>query len=131
MQIIPTESRRISKTFYTDNIEAWKNFAQRITKNQFVKEFLLNRDGNNCSWCDETTNNNFVIHHISYAHFCTYGIVKEVFSGTEMRPFKTRIVPDCQSCKQNNCIRFNECMDKLVLVHRRCNKEIANHTHDE
>ena|SRR5687767_603756 len=126
MQIIPTQSRRISKTFYIENIEAWKNFAQRITKNPFVKEFLLSRDGNKCSWCTKRMINSLVVHHTSYEHHCSYNVVKRVNAATENRPFKTRVVPDCEGCKKNSLDRFLECMSKLALVHTGCNKAIAN-----
>ena len=126
VQIIPTQSRYTSKTFYIDNIEAWKNFAQRITKNPFVKDFLINRDGNKCSWCTRRMINSLVVHHTSYQHHCSYNVVKRIKAGTENRPNKTRLVPDCEACKKDSLGRFLECMDKLVLVHNGCNKAISD-----
>jgi hypothetical protein len=124
--LIPLHRSKDVKQNFEQNIEAWKNFAQRITKNLFVKNFLLKRDGSHCSWCKRTMNENFAVHHISYYHCCTFKKVTVVSTPTPSNPNNYRIVPDCESCKKENEKRFLECMDKLALVHSSCNKEISD-----
>src|SRR6266498_5145338 len=97
--IIPALSQREVKEQIVD-IEAWRNFAQRITKNPFVKEFLIQRDGQRCSWCKCVLQQNKIIHHTTYEHSCTYNVILKVSSPTEKFPGKTRIVPDCKGCKE-------------------------------
>jgi hypothetical protein len=123
--IVPELPINEAKKDFTANIEAWRNFAQRITKNPFVKAFLLERDGNRCSWCNCVLQQNKIIHHSTYKHTCTFNQVIKISSPTQGNPYKTRIVPDCKSCKEVSNDRFLNCMIKLVLVHGICNKVIS------
>jgi hypothetical protein len=125
--IIPSGPQKVSKHLHLSNLDAWRNFAQRITKNSFVKKFLLDRDGTKCSWCNRQMETS-TIHHVSYNHVCTYTAVITVRTPTEKRPHRTRVVPDCESCKKNNSEGFLSCMSKLTLVHSPCNKSIAEQT---
>ncbi len=124
--IIPKIDPQIARAAYNE-IE-WKNFALRITKNPFVKEFLLQKDGNSCQWCNKPMNDNIIIHHISYEHSCTFGKVIEINRATEKRPNKVAVVPDCKLCKEGNEDRFNTCISKLALVHSGCNWIISKHS---
>ena len=124
-EIIPLLSRKEVKESIVANIEAWRNFAQRITKNPFVKAFILERDGNACSWCYKNLHEVKIIHHTAYDHICNYNKLIRISSPTVNNPNKTRLVPDCESCKQENNDRFMVCMSKLVLVHSICNKRIS------
>jgi hypothetical protein len=123
--ITPTLTRAVAREKYRNDIESWKNFAQRITKNPFTKTYLFERDGEKCAWCQKPLYGQSIIHHVTYEHCCTYPKVIRVASPTENNPFKTRVVPDCKSCKENNSDRFMACMSKVVLVHNICNKKIA------
>jgi len=123
--IIPELCRSTARKNVIVDIEAWKNFAQRITKNQFVKAFLLQRDGTKCSWCHKDIHEIKIIHHTTYDHCCSYNVVIRIPSPTYKHRNKTRVVPDCKSCKENSIERFINCMDKLVLVHSNCNKSIS------
>ena len=124
--IVPDLTSREARENFADNIEAWKNFAQRITKNSYVKYFLRERDGNCCSWCHGKLIKRPIVHHIDYNHCCSFNIVISVPTPTLNDPYKTRIVPDCKSCKEQNKDRFMICMEKLALVHNICNKRIAD-----
>jgi hypothetical protein len=124
--ITPTLTRAVAREKYQSDIESWKNFAQRITKNPFVKTFLLARDGHNCSWCQRNVTEHFVIHHISYDHFCGYNRLIRIVASTTKRPHRERQIPDCENCKKDSNQRFLICMSKLVLVHCLCNKQIAD-----
>jgi len=121
-EIVPFLSQKQAKESTGVDIESWRNFAQRITKNPFVKEFLLRRDGNKCGWCQNEIKQNRIVHHITYEHSCSYNIVIQIPSPTDKYPNKTRVVPDCKNCKEDNSNRFMSCMEKLVLVHGMCNK---------
>jgi len=123
--IIPELSSAEARKNFTSNLEPWRNFAQRITKNPFVKTFLLKRDGAMCSWCHRDLREIQIIHHTSYDHWCSYNKVLRIGCSTKNRPNKTRIIPDCKGCKEENDDRFLNCMDKLTLVHRVCNKKIS------
>lgn len=125
-KIVPVLSQRQAKENITVDVEQWKNFAQRITKNPFVKSFLLKRDGNRCGWCKGQFLKQPVIHHINYDHHCSYNVLIQIPAPTLNNPFKTRFVPDCKNCKIGNNDRFMTCMNKLVLVHNFCNKRISD-----
>jgi hypothetical protein len=127
--ITPTLTRAVAREKYLLDIESWKNFAERITKNPFIKNLLIERDGSKCPWCQKVLYGHFVIHHITYEHSCTYSKVVRVASPTENRPNKTRLVPDCQNCEKENTEGFLGCMNKLVLVHNLCNKKIAEESY--
>lgn len=127
--ITPTLTRAVAKEKYLNDIESWKNFAQRITKNPFTKIFLLDRDGKKCAWCKKALYEQSIIHHITYEHCCTFSKVIRIASPTENQPNKTRLVPDCQNCKKGNTDTFLACMNKLVLVHNICNKKIAEESY--
>ncbi len=58
--IIPSNSSTEARRNFIQDIFAWQNFAQRITKNPFVKKFLKERDGQNCSWCSKELQQNIV-----------------------------------------------------------------------
>jgi hypothetical protein len=125
-RLIPIHRMGESKTHFLDRLEAWKNFAQRITKNPFVQQYLLQTDGHHCAWCAKPILGNCTVHHISYHHYCTYHVTKPIGRPTEKRPNRIRTVPDCESCRHECPERFATCTDKLALVHRSCNKEIAD-----
>lgn len=127
-EIIPPQSKTQARVNYLHDLEAWMNFAQRITKNPFVKEFLIARDGKQCSWCGKYLYNNAVVHHVSYDHVCSYNKCKEIATPIPGKPNKMRIVPDCENCKRDNGERFMTCMSKLALVHSGCNWKIATQT---
>lgn len=122
LAIIPTLSSMDAKRGFLHDIEAWKNFARRITKNLFVKSFLLERDGVKCSWCKKHLTAAPVIHHHTYEHVCTYNETKRIVTSA----LRAREVPDCESCRQKDEHRFLTCMDKLSLVHAMCNKAIED-----
>lgn len=124
--IVPNLSRANAREKITVQLEQWKNFAQRITKNPFVKNFLFERDRKYCAWCDKKLEGVNVIHHTTYEHHCDYGKAIRISSPTVSRPNKTRLVPDCKSCNAENNDRFLACMSKLVVVHLFCNKKISN-----
>jgi hypothetical protein len=127
--ITPTHTRATAKEKYLNEIESWKNFAQRITKNPFIKVYLFERDGEKCAWCQRALYDQPIIHHITYEHYCSYTTVIRVASPTENRPNKTRLVPDCENCKKENTNGFMSCVNKLVLVHSNCNKKIAEESY--
>lgn len=104
--------------------QSWLNFSSRITKNLFMLDFLVKRDGIKCSWCGNVMKAKPTIHHISYDHFCSYDKIVKVKRPTEKRPDRQSKVPDCQSCYKTDKQRFLLCAEKLALVHRMCNVKI-------
>lgn len=105
--------------------QSWLNFSSRITKNPFMLNFLAKRDGNKCGWCGGVMKANATIHHLSYDHFCASNEIIKVERPTEKRPDRQSKVPDCESCCNSDTRIFLLCAEKLALVHRICNKKIA------
>lgn len=105
--------------------ELWLKFARRITRNTFVKAFLLQRDQGKCAWCGEKIIEGGDIHHTSYAHSCSFAGTIIVRQQTVQRHSRKREVPDCERCRADNQARFDTCMGKLKLVHQLCNIEIS------
>lgn len=104
--------------------EAWLNFGRRITKNPFVKQFLISRDGNCCSWCKKRFIKGTNIHHISYDHSCSFHKTTRISRVTSVGRIRTSIIPDCQSCSIEQPMAFQNCISKLVIVHPVCNRLI-------
>ncbi|XKH50475.1 hypothetical protein LG275_12850 [Chryseomicrobium palamuruense] len=104
--------------------EEWKMFARRVQKNPFVKNHLLNRENQKCSWCGWSIDNDFVVHHIDYDHVCEYKVMREYPSPTVKRPKRMVKVPDCESCSMANPNLFSGCMSRLTPVHKLCNFKI-------
>ena len=104
------------KTYYR-----WHLYAIKITKNDFVKKYLFIRNEGRCLWCGLNIVEKKVVHHIDYNHFCS-------FKGTILsNNKKSTLIPDCKNCAKLHYKKFIECTDKLLLVHPRCNMEIAQH----
>jgi hypothetical protein len=122
-KIIPKDSYSTCKNSFEKGL--WLNYARRITRNEFVLNYLLNRDGRLCSWCNKKMIKDPIIHHNTYEHVCSFNRYIYYDRPTEKRPNRKARTPDCDSCKNRNFDRFKECMDKLVLVHGLCNREIS------
>ncbi len=105
--------------------ESWLNFAARLTKNPFVKNFLHSRDGDNCQWCGRRFLQSPTVHHVDYDYTCIHTDTIRIANPTEKRPNRTAAIPDCESCANNQPQSFNACMSRLVLVHSFCNMKIS------
>lgn len=101
--------------------QEWRNYAQRITKNPFVKEYLFKKYKGICPYCGLKLNQNFVLHHRVYDRECVTAATIRVSRPTEKRPNKTAKVPNCESCTI-----FHECVDEHIYpIHVTCNMRIA------
>lgn len=123
VSIIPLMGSNEAKKKHNGSNE-WKLFARNITKNPFVKNMVIKRASNECSWCNRPTRGEFMLHHLDYDHTCQYGIEKRIPRPTEKRPNKQVTIPDCESCYQERLDFFNECLKRLTPVHGKCNAEI-------
>jgi hypothetical protein len=123
LKIIPARTAADCEKDYDKAL--WLKFARRIIRNQYVKDFLAQRDGGKCAWCGGVITDGGGVHHLTYAHTCTFAGTIEVRQQTVQRHAKKRTAPDCQRCQADNKARFDACMTKLVLVHHLCNKEIS------
>ena len=78
----------------------WKNFARRLTKNPFMKEYVFERVNGLCPWCGKPLRkrnlHGFHVHHIDYFHQCKTSAFIEVPSPTEKRPDRKYKVPHCE-----------------------------------
>lgn len=103
----------------------WRNFARRIVRNQYVFNYLLSVQSINnnevlCKYCKKKILTNHCIHHIDYDHVCKSA---DTISAKTHRGFSQ--VPDCQNCHSITPSAFNDCVKRLVLVHKACNHHIA------
>lgn len=103
----------------------WLNFSSRITKNPFVKEYLLKRDGRYCKWCKKAFIKEPVIHHLDYNHECSFNQNITVSCLKKTGKKGTRNTPNCELCMLENINAFKSCMSRLVLVHDYCNYSIS------
>ena len=122
-KIIPP--RKASDCEKSYDRELWLKFARRITKNAFVEKFLAHRDLGKCAWCGDKIIGTGQIHHTTYDHCCSFAGTIIIRQQTVQRHARKREVPDCERCKADDQARFYACMEKLVLVHQLCNKEIS------
>ncbi|PKU25126.1 hypothetical protein CWS72_07965 [Telmatospirillum siberiense] len=94
-------------------------FQRDVCKNRFMAGQLRLRQAETCTVCFRTMGSKgLVIHHMDYAHECTWTntIVVTVAKGK-------RSIPDCQSCHADDMRRFNSCRRRLQLLHGRCHFE--------
>lgn len=124
--IIPVIGSMEAKIKHNGSKE-WKLFARKITKNPFMKNVVANRHSNRCSWCNRSIRSEFILHHVDYDHQCMYGIETVISRPTEKRPNKKVIVPDCETCNKIRPEYFNECVNRLVPVHGKCNAVIEEY----
>jgi hypothetical protein len=107
--------------------ERWYLFARRCQRNPFMREMIMKRDlVLPCGWCGQpiVKHQSWNIHHIDYAHECTYGITtieKTVSIYNNPRNYRG---PDCRSCFFMESEQFQSCFKRLRLVHRTCNQKI-------
>lgn len=125
--IIPKNHYQDSKEKYKDHKDEWSNFARRICKNPYVKNYHRKKSNNVCSWCKRKFEK-FVLHHIDYEHLCITDTTIKVSAPTEKRPNKTARIPDCETCHKTNPKAFNECMKRITAVHNHCNYMISTKT---
>ena len=107
----------------------WRNFAQRIQRNPFVKAYIFTLHNGICPWCGlklrkGTNLQRFQIHHVDYMHQCVNDIFVEMPSPTEKRPNRIIKIPDCQRCYSEKSVAFAACIERIVPVHKLCNAEI-------
>lgn len=96
----------------------WDMFANQITKNADLRDFLADKQSNLCPWCGESLINTsfqrqIVIHHLDYKHLCN-GPLTKVY-----RNHKIVEIPNCLSCDN-----LSKCTARLVVIHNNCNKQI-------
>ena len=128
--IVNEDSSEEAKAIYGNSPE-WKNFARRIQKNDFIREYLFDKYGQRCAFCGKPILlDRLIVHHITYQHVCITGESIEISHPTKKRPDRIRKVPNCESCQIINPPCFEACVSKLVPVHAYCNKIIDDIFHD-
>ena len=108
-------SHRFMSVRYSADI-AWKTFAERICKNEYIKHFLSDMQDNICPVCGKKLENHIVIHHVDYDHRCEF-----YNSGLKWNITGTRVQPDCERCCILHREWFDECISRLRAVHNSCN----------
>lgn len=112
-----THARDESRIKHGDS-ERWKNFAVRIQKNPFVREYLMKKYNGICQRCGRPIREGFKIQHATYDRECISDETIRIKKKTKKRPGGTRKVPDCEECPV-----FYECVDgALHPVHARCGR---------
>ena len=106
------------------NSPQWRNYASKICKNPFVKQFLFDRQGGRCPFCGEIITKRKIVHHLNYKHTCKTSELIKVKSPTKKKPDRNVFVPDCERCSKETPRAFKKCMKNLRLVHALCNRDI-------
>lgn len=130
MLLVPRISSAEAKAKHKD-IDAWRNFAQRITHHLGVSRYLQAREAGLCSFCKQQLHETVHIHHIDYDHSCSFGVTKTIRTPTAKRPNRVRPIPDCKACSVQRRDLFDGCMAKLTVVHAGCNARIFQLRPDE
>jgi hypothetical protein len=118
--IINQHTRNEARTKHGDS-ERWKNYAERVQKHPFVREYLIQKYNGICQYCGLPIAGDFQIQHGTYDKECIFEEHIRVKYKTKRRPNGTRKVPDCE-----NCTEFHECIDDaLYPVHAYCNMLIS------
>jgi putative endonuclease len=93
-----------------------ERFQELVCHNQHMRIELRRIQGNLCSVCREPLDaRNVVIHHLDYAHQCTWGETQfKKRRGMEMA------IPDCEACHRDDATRFQACRRRLQLLHNKC-----------
>ena len=111
-------------------IQKLKNFCRRSQKNEFMQNFVFERDSRICYFCHKPIDRDrLVLHHLTYEHACKTDLVISVFRPTEKRPSRFLKMPDCHSCFENTFPVFMKCSSLLVAAHRHCHGWY--HTHPD
>ena len=126
IKIIPKNNSMDMKNKYSNDFR-WILFGRRIQRNPFVKEFLLNKYNDKCLCCGKYIRNVFVIHHIDYDNICSLNEVITIPYVTKYGKQTVRNIPNCKKCYRDLNVKFNNCIEKLVPVHQRCNKLIYDY----
>ena len=110
-----------AKSVFT-NSENWKNYASRIGRNVFMRNYLFHSYDGICQYCGKDLDpKKFVIHHKTYLHKCIYDNIIETPHPTEKRPKAKWKSPDCLTCSSQTPDAFNECTARIVPVCTICN----------
>lgn len=101
----------------------WRLFARNLAMHPFLREVLAQRQSGRCVWCRQRILDigHAHIHHVSYEHVC--GFLCETRIVTPRG--RSRTVPDCASCMKAEPNLFLGCLERVRLVHKRCNVAIA------
>ena len=126
IEIIPKNNSVDIKHKYHNDFK-WVLFGRRIQRNPFIKGYLLNKYNSKCLWCGKYIRNSYVIHHVDYDNICSLNEVITIPYVTKYGKQTVRNVPNCEKCFVDQNVIFNNCIDKLVPVHQRCNKSIYDY----
>lgn len=104
----------------------FKRFA-RNTKNLFIRERLFFRQHGLCPFCNKPLPYYIMevcIHHLDYKHCC-------ILCDDDIRVYTPSIrgrssakVPNCEICYFYFPTESEECLSKLVLMHRVCHEKL-------
>lgn len=130
-KLVPKNHYGFYKRVYEINKKSkfqWLCFSRKCISNPFVIQHLQTKQKGLCSVCGRFLNDSLVVHHLDYANVCSMAKCKEdllpIPNPTGKRPGRNDLVPDCEKCATSNGHSFEECMCRLVLVHKRCHMEI-------
>ncbi len=111
----------------TDNYERWVIFSCLMQASSYVKKYLSSRQEGKCIYCGKKLYDDYyynVVHHRSYLNLCVLhssksSLIREA-KPTFSKPDRTIPIPNCEYCKWHHLEDFNDCMDKLVILHDEC-----------
>lgn len=122
--IIPLIEKKDLEEKYKDHSAEWLLFTNKCHKNNFVKEYLLQKYNHVCQYCNFEIKKTMQVHHVSYDNVCAYPEIIVQPNPTAKRPNRTDKVPNCQRCFLEHPEQFEKCMSLLRPIHTGCNVRI-------
>lgn len=133
IDVVPKHEQKIYEEAFknSESYEAWEVYARFLQAHPYVKKYLSLRQENRCLYCNEKLfedSNYNIVHHRDYLNICTLHTTIEslisVSKPTSKNQERIIKVPNCEYCKRHNEKDFNDCMDRLVLLHDNCHTKI-------
>lgn len=130
---VPKHSQKVYECAFrnTPYYEQWIFYSRMMQGNPYVKEFLARRQEGKCLYCGkalfEDMNYN-IVHHRDYMNLCVQHDSKASLvrypKPTRRNPNKTILVPNCTYCKRHTTDDFNDCMNRVVIMHDDCHTKL-------
>lgn len=105
-------------------IKCWDLFANKVSRNRYVKFYLLNKQKSICPVCGNRIYNadHGVVHCCDYDRICT--CPDEAIEYYDPDPSLKEVnrfvkIPYCEGCD-----RKEDCLSVMVMVHKNCNADL-------
>ena len=93
--------------------KSWSFFVKKLPQSEEIRESLLIQQRQICPVCKKNLSKSVTVHHISYNHRCNF--FKEAVNYSK---------DACKVCKIEAPDLFSLCLEKVLLIHKKCHKLI-------